>query len=109
MDFISDKVKQIPPYLFSELQKIKKRLIFEGNDVIDLSIGTPDLSTPKFIVDRLYKEAQKAENHRYSTYSGSDEFKKAVANFYLKQYDVELDPSSEVLALIGSKEGIVNL
>src|SRR5699024_1380490 len=100
---------QIPPYLFSELQKIKKRLLFEGIDVIDLSIGTPDLPTPKFIVNRLVEEARKAENHRYSTYSGCDEFKKAVANFYLKQYGVELDPYSEVLALIGSKEGIVNL
>lgn len=89
MDFISDKVKQLPPYLFAELQKVKQRFTAEGVDIIDLSIGTPDLPTPKFIVDRLCKEA--------------------VSNFYLKHYDVELNPYSEVLALVGSKEGIVNL
>ncbi|HLR61460.1 MAG TPA: LL-diaminopimelate aminotransferase [Lentibacillus sp.] len=109
MSFVSDKVSNLPPYLFSEFQKKKKELQADGVDVIDLGIGAPDLPTPDFIVDRLAEESKIPANHRYSTYSGAKEFKEAVAHFYKKQYDVDLDPETEVLAVIGSKEGIANL
>ncbi|WP_077324530.1 LL-diaminopimelate aminotransferase [Virgibacillus siamensis] len=109
MAFVSEKVKNLPPYLFSEFQRKKKKLMAEGMDVIDLGIGAPDLPAPQFVVDKLTEEAQKPENHRYSTYSGCQEFKEAVAAFYKRQYNVDLDPDNEVLAVIGSKEGIANL
>lgn len=109
MQAISEKVRRLPPYLFAELGRKKAALQKKGIDVIDLGIGAPDLPTPKFIIDALVEEAQKPENHRYSPYSGCFEFRKAVANFYKRQYGVELDPEKEVLTLIGSKEGIHNL
>lgn len=107
--YVSNKVKDLPPYLFSKFQKRKEELIAQGVDVIDLGIGAPDLPTPKFIIDKLCEEVQSPSNHRYSPYDGSREFRKAVAYFYKNHYGVELDPDTEVLALIGSKEGIANL
>ncbi|MFD1039979.1 LL-diaminopimelate aminotransferase [Virgibacillus byunsanensis] len=109
MAFVSNKVKNLPPYLFSEFQRKKRQLEAKGIDVIDLGIGAPDLPTPEFVIDKMVEEARKPENHRYSTYSGCVEFKEAVAGYYKTQYDVDLDPETEVLALIGSKEGIANL
>ncbi|WP_430788191.1 LL-diaminopimelate aminotransferase [Virgibacillus flavescens] len=109
MTFVSEKINTLPPYLFSEFQRKKQELEKKGIDVIDLGIGSPDLPTPDFVIDRLVEEVRKPLNHRYSNYSGIQEFKQAVTNFYKKHYDVELDPATEVLALIGSKEGIANL
>ncbi|PAV28093.1 LL-diaminopimelate aminotransferase [Virgibacillus profundi] len=109
MTFVSDKVKNLPPYLFSEFQRKKKELESKGVDVIDLGIGAPDLPTPDFIYEKLVEEAKNPDNHRYSSYSGCVEFKEAVAAFYKKNYGVDLDPEQEVLTLIGSKEGIANL
>lgn len=109
MNFVSDKVKNLSPYLFSEFQRKKKELEASGVDVIDLGIGAPDLPTPDFVIDRLTEESRISENHRYSTYSGCVEYKEAVADFYKKHYNVDLDPFTEVMAVIGSKEGIANL
>jgi LL-diaminopimelate aminotransferase len=109
LNFISNKISSLPPYLFSTIQQKKRLLEEKGIDVIDLGIGAPDLPTPSFIVDRLIEESRKAENHRYPPFSGDQEFKEAVAIFYRRMYDVELDPDTEVLPLIGSKEGIVHL
>ncbi|HLR14248.1 MAG TPA: aminotransferase class I/II-fold pyridoxal phosphate-dependent enzyme [Bacillota bacterium] len=108
MEFVSDKVQQLPPYLFSKFQERKKELQDQGVDVIDLGIGAPDLPTPEFVIDRLVEESRKSENHVYAPYSGAQEFKEAVAYFYKQHYGVELDPETEVLTLIGSKEGIAN-
>ncbi|SET22033.1 LL-diaminopimelate aminotransferase [Salinibacillus kushneri] len=108
MEYVSEKLKTLPPYLFSQIQKKKKQLENEGMDIIDLGIGAPDLPTPKFIIDCLVREVQKPENHRYSPYAGSEDFRQAVAHFYQKQYGVMLDPDREVLPLIGSKEGIAH-
>lgn len=107
--YVSNKVKDLPPYLFSKFQKRKEELKAVGVDVIDLGIGAPDLPTPKFIIDKLCEEVQNPTNHRYSPYDGSKEFREAVAYFYQSHYGVELDPETEVLTLIGSKEGIANL
>lgn len=109
MTFVSDKVRTLPAYLFASFQKKKQELESKGIDVIDLGIGAPDLPAPDFVVDKLAVEARDPANHRYSTYGGCLEFKEAVADFYKKHYDVDLDPNTEVLALIGSKEGIANL
>lgn len=108
MEFVSDKVQQLPPYLFSEFQEKKRQLQSRGVDVIDLGIGAPDLPPPEFVIDQLIEETQKATNHVYAPYSGSQEFKEAVASFYQNHYGVELDPYTEVLTLIGSKEGIAH-
>ncbi|WP_164217415.1 LL-diaminopimelate aminotransferase [Virgibacillus sp. YIM 98842] len=109
MSFVSDRVKSLPPYLFSEFQRKKKEMEANGVDVIDLGIGAPDLPAPEFVYEKLVEEAKSPLNHRYSIYSGMPSFREAVAAFYKKQYDVALDPETEVLALIGSKEGIANL
>lgn len=108
-NFVSKKVQSIPPYVFSDFQRKKKELQARGIDVIDLGIGAPDLPTPEFIYDVLVEEARKSVNHRYSPYNGSIEFREAVAEFYDRHYGVKLDPETEILTLIGSKEGIVHL
>lgn len=109
MKHISSKVKNLPPYLFSKFQKQKKQLMEKGVDVIDLGIGAPDLPPPDFVIDELVNTVRIPENHRYSAYEGSMEFKEAVAEFYKQQYGVQLNPETEVLTLIGSKEGITNI
>lgn len=109
MTFGSEQVNSLPPYLFSVFHQKKRMLQEQGIDVIDLGIGAPDLPTPSFIIDRLVDEARKPANHKYSPYSGCQEFREAVASFYKKQYNVTLDPETEVLTLIGSKEGIAHL
>lgn len=109
MSFVSDKVRDLPPYLFAEFQRRKRELQADGVDVIDLGIGAPDLPTPDFIIDRLVDESRLPANHCYSGYSGCAEFREAVADYYKRRYQVELDPESEILAVIGSKEGLANL
>ncbi|WP_342772604.1 aminotransferase class I/II-fold pyridoxal phosphate-dependent enzyme [Oceanobacillus piezotolerans] len=106
--YVSNKIKNLPEYVFSEFQRQKEALQEKGIDVIDLGIGAPDLPTPSFIYDVLAQEAKKQASHRYSPFNGSYEFRSAVADFYKKQFDVDLDPDTEVLTLIGSKEGIVH-
>ncbi|MBP1931259.1 LL-diaminopimelate aminotransferase [Ammoniphilus resinae] len=109
VSFKSKRLEQIPPYLFAQINKKKAELIKSGINVIDLGIGDPDLPTPKHIVEKLVEEMNNPANFRYPDYSGCREFREAVADFYRRQYQVELDPETEVLALIGSKEGIAHL
>ncbi|SFB44845.1 LL-diaminopimelate aminotransferase [Cohnella sp. OV330] len=109
MQYSSRRVAQIPPYVFAEMNKKKARMIQEGVDVIDLGIGDPDLPTPRPIVDKLIEEMQDPANLKYPSFIGCAEFRKAVADFYGREYGVALDPDTEVLALIGSKEGIAHL
>lgn len=109
MQIVSDSVKSLPPYLFAELEKKKKAKQAHGVDVIDLGIGAPDLSPPSFVMEELAAAARIPGNHRYSSYQGCQTFREAVAQFYQRHYGVELDPDTEVLALIGSKEGIAHL
>lgn len=107
--WVSERIKTLPPYIFSDFARKKRELQKNGVDVIDLGIGAPDLPTPAFVSKVLAEEAKKPENHRYSSYNGCFEFRQAVSEFYQRRYGVELDPDTEVLALIGSKEGIVHL
>jgi LL-diaminopimelate aminotransferase len=107
----ANRLKRLPFYLFSILDTLKKRAIEKGMDVIDLGMGNPDLPTPTHIVDTLCAAAKLTENQRYSRPGGDVEqdFKRAIAKWYLKRFKVKLDPDTEVLPLIGSKEGIANL
>ncbi|HET7578214.1 MAG TPA: LL-diaminopimelate aminotransferase [Bacillales bacterium] len=109
MSFQSDRVANMPPYVFARINKKKAELIRSGVDVIDLGIGDPDLPTPEPIVEKLIEELKDPANFRYSNYSGCIEFREAVTAYYKNMYNVDLDPEKEVLALIGSKEGIANL
>ena len=105
----SNRLKQLPPYLFAEIDRLKAEATAKGIDVIDLGVGDPDIPTPSHIVEILKKTAEKPENHRYPSYAGMLRFRKAVADWYERRFNVKLDPEKEILALIGSKEGIAHL
>lgn len=109
MNYQSDRIGQIPPYLFAEINKKKTAMKEAGVDIIDLGIGDPDLPTPKHIVEKLTEELQDPRNLKYPSFVGCKEYKQAIVDFYSRQYGVELNPETEVLALIGSKEGIAHL
>jgi len=106
---LSKRILDLPPYLFAELDRAKAALRAEGKDVIDLGVGDPDLPTPDPIVHVLKKEAEESSNHGYPSYQGLLGFRQAVADWYRKRFNVELDPVCEVVSLIGSKEGIAHL
>jgi len=105
----SQRLKQIPPYLFAEIDRLRNEMIRRGVDVIDLGVGDPDLPTPPHIVERLKEAAEDPENHRYPSYNGLFLFRRAVSDWYKRRFGVDLDPEREVIALIGSKEGIAHL
>ena len=98
----------LPPYLFAELDRLKKEVQAKGVDVISLGIGDPDLPTPRHIVDSLHRAADNPVNHRYPDYEGLEQFRKAAAEWVQRRFGVRFDPAREVCALIGSKEGIAN-
>jgi LL-diaminopimelate aminotransferase len=110
MDWIqkSDRLKQLPPYLFMEIDRLKAEVQARGVDIIDLGVGDPDLPTPDHILTRLEQAARDPKNHRYPSYSGMNDFRRAVANWYRRRFGVEADPDKEVVTLIGSKEGIAH-
>jgi len=109
MQYSSERVKQIPPYAFAEIKQEKEKLIAQGIDVIDLGMGDPDLPTHKHIVDKMKETLDDSANFKYPNPLGLLEYRQAVAHFYKKQYGIELDPETEVLTLIGSKEGTAHL
>ncbi len=103
---LADRVKNLPPYLFAIIDKMKQEAISKGVDLIDLSIGDPDIPTPEHIVNAMKRAVEKPEHHRYPSYEGMLSFRQAAANWYKGRFGVTLDPKTEVLSLIGSKEGI---
>jgi LL-diaminopimelate aminotransferase len=103
---LAERLKGLPPYLFAAIDRMKQEAIRRGVDLIDLSVGDPDIPTPQHIVNRIKKAVQNPANHRYPSYEGMFAFRKAVADWYKKRFRVTLDPEKEVLSLIGSKEGI---
>ena len=105
---LSERIKKLPPYLFAELDRKKKEAKEKGVDLIDFGVGDPDIPTWRNIIDRLSKAAENPENHRYPSYEGLLKFRSAVASWYKRRFDVDLDPKTEVLTLIGSKEGIAH-
>ena len=104
----ADRINELPPYLFAEIDAKKEEVIAKGVDVIDLGVGDPDIPTPDFIIEALNKAARDPSNHVYPSYAGMMSFKQAVSNWYKKRFNVDLDPASEVVTLIGSKEGIAH-
>lgn len=102
----SERIRTLPPYLFAAIDQMKREALSKGADLIDLSIGDPDIPTPSHIVEAMKKAVEKPEHHRYPSYEGMLSFREAVSDWYKKRFNVELDPEKEVLSLIGSKEGI---
>ncbi|NBV83482.1 aminotransferase class I/II-fold pyridoxal phosphate-dependent enzyme [bacterium] len=105
---LTERIKKIPPYLFAMVDKKKAEARAKGIDIIDLGIGDPDMPTPKLIVDEMIKAVQNPQNHNYPPYDGTLAFRTAVAEWFQHRFGVSVDPSDEVLSLIGSKEGIAH-
>jgi LL-diaminopimelate aminotransferase len=104
----ADRIKRLPPYLFAEIEKQIKEKKAQGIDLISLSIGDPDLPPPPFIIDALTQEAADVKNHNYSFSQGEPDFRTAVAEWYKKRFNVDLT-QDQVVALLGSKEGLANI
>jgi len=105
----AQRLTKLPPYLFAEIDKKKREVKARGVDVIDMGIGDPDLPTPPHVIKALQVAAEKPEHHRYPSYEGLLEFRQAVAGWYRRRFGVRLDPETEVLTLIGSKEGTAHM
>ncbi len=105
----ADRISNLPPYLFAELDKLRDRKRAEGVDVISLGIGDPDLPTPDIVIDALNQAARDPSNHRYPEYYGLDELREAICNWYQQRFGVVLDATTQAVPLIGSKEGIAHL
>ena len=105
---ISRKLASLPPYLFVEIDKAKRKARAEGRDIIDLGIGDPDQPTPKYIIESLREAAQNPANHRYALDQGMLVLRQEIAHWYKQRFGVVLDPEKEILPLIGSKEGIAH-
>ena len=105
----SNRLHRLPPYLFGQINDLKLKLRQKGVDVIDLGMGNPDRPTPKHIVQKLKEAVDDPKNHRYSASKGILNLRKAVAFYYENKYGVQLNPEDEVIAVIGTKEGISHL
>ena len=105
---LADRLATLPPYLFAAIDKAKAEVAAKGMDIISLGIGDPDLPTPDFIIEALHEGAKKPVNHQYPSYVGMTDFRQAVADWYKERFNVDLDAQSEVVSLIGSKEGIAH-
>ncbi|HET9725109.1 MAG TPA: LL-diaminopimelate aminotransferase [Actinomycetota bacterium] len=103
---VARRIEALPPYLFAELDKKLAAKRAQGVDVISLGVGDPDLPTPEYVVEAMREAVRDPSTHRYPSYSGSLEFRASVAAWYARRFGVDLDPETEVMALIGSKEGI---
>ncbi len=103
---VATRIKTLPPYLFAAIDKMKQEALARGVDIINLGIGDPDLPTPTPIIESLALAAKNPKHHQYPSYEGMLSFRKAVADWYRRRFNVTLDPAHEVLTLIGSKEGI---
>jgi alanine-synthesizing transaminase len=103
------KIRRLPPYVFEEVNKLKARLRAEGTDIIDFGMGNPDMPTPAHIVDKLIETARDPKSGRYSASKGILGLRKAMAGYYKRRFGVTLNPETEVVATLGSKEGFANL
>jgi LL-diaminopimelate aminotransferase len=105
----SERLRKLPPYLFGEIDKKKKAAIAAGRDVINLGVGDPDHPTPEAIIRSLQHHVENPAFHQYALDQGSAELRRSIAGFCKRRYDLDLDPETEVLVLIGSKEGLAHL
>ena len=103
------RIRRLPPYVFAEVNKAKASARAAGEDIIDLGMGNPDSPTPPHIVAKLVETVQDPRSHRYSVSKGIPGLRRALAGYYARRFDVGLDPETEVVATLGSKEGLANL
>ncbi len=103
------RIKRLPPYVLAEVNTMKAEARAAGRDIIDFGMGNPDRPAPAHVVDKLVETVKDPRTHRYSTSRGIPGLRRALAGYYARRFGVELDPESEVIVNIGSKEGVVNL
>ena len=103
------KIRRLPPYVFAEVNAMKARARAEGADIIDFGMGNPDHPTPPHIVQKLTEAIQDPKTHRYSMSRGIPGLRKAIAGYYGKRFRVDVDPETETIVTLGSKEGLANL
>ena len=103
------RIKRLPPYVFAEVNAMKARARAAGDDIIDLGMGNPDQPTPQHIVDKLIETVQNPKTHRYSNSRGIPGLRRAHAAYYKRRFNVDIDPETETIVTIGSKEGLANL
>jgi len=103
------RVHRLPPYVFAVVNELKTRMRHQGEDIIDLGMGNPDLATPQHIVDKLCEASQKTTNHRYSASKGIPKLRLAICDWYWRRFSVELDPNQEAVVTLGAKEGLAHL
>ncbi|MEW5721939.1 MAG: pyridoxal phosphate-dependent aminotransferase [Thermodesulfobacteriota bacterium] len=105
----AERLRKLPPYLFKELDRMRDEVRAKGVDIIDLGVGDPDRPTPPHIVEKLAEAARDAANQKYPSYTGMNRFRESVAAWYRKRSGIELNPETQVVTLIGSKEGLAHL
>ena len=103
------RIKRLPPYVFAEVNRLKAAARARGADIIDLGMGNPDMPTPQHIVDKLIETVSKPRTHRYSASKGIPGLRRAQAAYYARRFGVKLDPETQVVATLGSKEGFANM
>lgn len=105
----AERIQKLPPYVFARLDELKAKAREQGLDLIDLGMGNPDGPTPKPVVEAAIEALQNPANHGYPPFEGTANFRQAITSWYHRRYDVNLDPDSEALPLLGSKEGLAHL
>lgn len=103
------RIKRLPPYVFNTMTQLKTEARARGEDIVDFGMGNPDQPTPQHIVNKLIEAIQRPDTHRYSMSKGIPRLRKAMASWYHRNYDVQLDPDTEIIVTIGSKEGLAHL
>jgi len=103
------RIKRLPPYVFSIVNELKTKARARGEDIIDFGMGNPDQPTPQHIVDKLVDAAQRKDTHRYSASKGIPRLRRAISNWYAQRYNVSINPETEAIVTIGSKEGLAHL
>ncbi len=103
------RIKRLPPYVFNIVNDLKAKARARGEDIIDFGMGNPDQPTPRHIVDKLIEAAQRGDTHRYSVSKGIPRLRRAICNWYQRRFAVDLDPETEAIVTIGSKEGLAHL
>ena len=103
------RIKRLPPYVFNEVNELKAKARARGEDIIDFGMGNPDQKAPQHIIDKMVETAKRGDTHRYSVSKGIPRLRRAICNWYKARYEVDLDPESEAIVSIGSKEGLAHL